>query len=535
MASVLIMLPVLLLLLSGIGIIVLQQVKPSIGYAWLIGAAGGFLTVGVAVFLHWRLPIQLTVEQLRLFTDLSAPLAFRLDEQSWPYMVSLALLALAFILTDAARLDTEARPFNWAVGLGLAGMGVMSVMAANPTTLIVTWTALDLVELLMVLTTPAGRRMGVQTVTAFSVRVFGTLLVILAILFARSKTIDFVLTPIPGDLGIFMLLAAGLRLGVLPLNLPYTQEVYTWRGLGNVMRMVTPASSLMVLGRLPDQFLPPQWKGPLLALTVLAGLYGSVLWLSSDNELNGRTYWSLSFAALAIASVISGDPQASKAWGVALILSGSVLFFYSARRRQILFVPLLGLLGIVGLPFTPASSGWLGVSHGGFKLHTFLLGLSVIFLAWGYVRHVLRGRSELYRMERWVHTVYPIGLMFLIVGQFAIGVLGWPGSFTVGLWWFSAALTFVGSLGVVVFFSFRGALLNNTLTKQWIVVYAGRVGAWLSDIFSLNWLYRFLGWIYRIIQNMIQLLTAMFEGDGGILWSMVMLALLISLIGAGIR
>jgi hypothetical protein len=49
----------------------------------------------------------------------------------------------------------------------------------------------------------------------------------------------------------------------------------------------------------------------------------------------------------------------------------------------------------------------------------------------------------------------------------------------------------------------------------------------------LNWLYRFFAWVYQVLQSVIQLLTAILEGDGGILWSLVLLALLISLILTG--
>jgi hypothetical protein len=533
MISLLVLLPVLLLVLASLGIVILYQARPSIGYAWLIGAVIGLVTIGATLFLRWQLPLQLTVEQWRAFEGLSSPMALRLDFSSWPYVFSLVVLATAFILTDAARLESEARPHNWAAGLALTGLGLLTVMAANPITLVVTWTAVDLVESLMVLSTGAGRRMGVQTVTVFSVRVTGTLLVIAAVLFARSRAIPFDLTPIPSSLAIFMLLAAGMRLGVLPLNIPYTREVYAWRGLGNVMRMIVPASSLAVLGRMPEQVIPPEWKPLFLALTALAAMYGSVMWLVSDNELNGRPFWLTTLAALAVASVINGNPQASIAWGMVLIFSGSVLFFYSARRRQILFIPLLAMLGVAGLPFTPAAAGWPGVASGSFNLFSLLFLLSVLCLVWGYLRHTMRPRDELYRMERWVHTVYPTGLMFLVLGQWVTGIFGWPGSWVAGVWWAAIALTLLSAFGAILAYSFRRVFTSDAMPIRWVGVFARQAGGVLGYLFRLNWLTQFIAWVYRTVQSLIQLLTAMLEGDGGILWTLVMLALLISLIQAG--
>jgi hypothetical protein len=528
-----ILLPVLILTLAALGIVVMQQLRPSIGYAWLVSAVTGLTVTVVVVFLRWQIPLQVSMGQWQLYGQVSNPPVFRLDLSSWPYLLVLAVLALAFIFTDAARLETEARPYNWAAGLVFVALGMLAVMAGSPLTLILIWTAVDLVELVMVLTTKAGQKMGQQTVTVFSIRVAGTLLVLLAILFARSRGIPFALDMIPGTLSFFMLLAVGLRLGVLPLNLPYTREVYAWRGLGNVLRMIGPASSLVVLGRMPAQVVPDEWRPLLLGLSALAALYGSMMWLVSNHELNGRPYWSISMAALAIASVINGSPQASIAWGTTLILSGSVLFLYSAQRRRNLIIPLLGLLSITGLPFFPTASALAGVIGPQPRFSSLIFLISVVLLILGFLRHLLRPREELYRMERWIHTVYPAGLVFLILAHWGIAVFGWPGSLTLGVWWASAALTLLAGLSIFLAFSFRETLVTDAIAGRWVSVFARRTGSVLSNLFQLNWLYRFFAWLYQVLQSVIQLLTAILEGDGGILWSLVLLALLISLILTG--
>lgn len=586
MLNLLLFVPVALLLLAALGIVILQQARPSIGYAWLIAALAGLIASGAMLYLRWRIPLQVVIEWWRPFAELSTPPMLRLDLRSWPYAFSLVLIAAAFVLTDAARLETEARPYNWAGGLALTALGLLAVMAGNPITFVVIWTAVDLVEFLMVMVTTGGRQVGVQTVTLFSVKVAGTLLLILAILLARAQGIPFDLDPIPAGLAVIMLLAAGLRLGVLPLNIPYTREVYRLRGLGNVMRMIGPASSMVVLARMPEQAVPPEVKGLFLFLAALAALYGGAMWLAADNETNGRPYWMIALAALGVASVVNGHPQASAAWGAALLLTGGILFFYSAQRRQILFIPILGVLGITGLPFTPAAAGWTGIADLPSGLVTVPFLLSVLLLVWGYLRFVLlRPREELYRLERWVHTVYPVGLFLLILGQWAIAVFGWPGSLTVGVWWASATMAFLAALGAALLYTLRyrrragqpaevqspapgvsGTLVDDLLPlepeeaadlesqpvpvsvpqpaiparqntrpvdRNWLRNLVLRTGAALAAFFRLDWLYQFISWVYQVVQNLVQLFTLMFEGDGGILWSLVMLALLISLIWVG--
>jgi hypothetical protein len=578
MMNFLVLLPAALLILAAVGIVLLRQFRPGVGYAWLAALGASVAAVAAILALRGQAPLQLVVEWWQPFAGYSTPPALLLDERSWPYAFSLAVLAVAFVLTDAARLESrQSAPADWAVGLVLVGLGLLAVMAGNPITLIVAWTAVDLAEFLIVIPSSARMRMAVQTVTLFGVRVTATLLVIVAILLARWQSTPFDLTPIPVSLALIMLLAAGLRLGVLPLNIPFTREVYGRRGLGNVMRMVGPASSLVVLGRMPENAVPPELQALFLAFSALAAVYGATMWFFASSEVNGRPYWFIALAALGIASVTNGRPLSSIAWGLALLLPGSLMFFYSARRRQFPYVPVLAVISLTGLPFTPAASGWLGVIHPAAPVYSALFLLAVVFLLWGYLRHLGHPRDELYRMERWVQTVYPVGLFFLILALWGAMVIGWQGSLSAGVWWASGLAVFLAALGAVLAFTFRyrfpdeavflfgsAAVRVQALTpvddplfqpvpgvtseqhplaaavdtssppvQPWLNRFARRVGNALAAFFRLDWLYRFLLWVYGILQNIVQVLTLIFEGDGGILWSLVMLALLISLIWAG--
>jgi hypothetical protein len=49
----------------------------------------------------------------------------------------------------------------------------------------------------------------------------------------------------------YLLLAAGLRLGVLPLHLPYASEAAIRRGFGSALRLISAGSSLILLARIP--------------------------------------------------------------------------------------------------------------------------------------------------------------------------------------------------------------------------------------------------------------------------------------------
>ncbi len=50
------------------------------------------------------------------------------------------------------------------------------------------------------------------------------------------------------------------------------------------------------------------------------------------------------------------------------------------------------------------------------------------------------------------------------------------------------------------------------------------------QFFSLDWLYRSIWILYQLLRRLIDWITAILEGDGGILWAMLLLALLLSLL-----
>jgi hypothetical protein len=50
----------------------------------------------------------------------------------------------------------------------------------------------------------------------------------------------------------------------------------------------------------------------------------------------------------------------------------------------------------------------------------------------------------------------------------------------------------------------------------------------------VEWLYQALWWIYRLVNRLVGFLTEVLEGEGGILWGVLWVALLVSLILFGV-
>ncbi len=519
--------PILLYMLSGLAIAIWHAFRQGYGVPWLASVGVCLVGWGGMLYLRLRIPVTLAGQAWLGLGETAQYPYFLLDGVSWPYAFALSGLALATVLTASARLAYRSNPYTWAAILALAGAGVLAVTAADPLTLAVSWTAIDVMELLALLVTVRNKGLSLRVVVAFAARIVGVFVLVWAMLYSRSLGVDLNFAAIPTGVSQVLLLAAGLRLGALPLHLTLREEIPMRRGLGTMLRSTAPASSLALLARLPAQSAEAIWLPLLLTLVTLAVLYTALAWLSAENALSGRPYWVVALSALALICVLRGQPQASIAWGLALILPGSLLFLFSARDRGTLVMPLLGALGLAGLPFTPAAAGWLGLWSQPFEpANLFFLFAHAALLA-GYIRHIFVPVDSLASMERWVQGMYPFGLFILIATQFIAAWFSLPQSFSLATW--------VGILAALL--ALGGVTLLNWLLAPrpggepgWPAVLGGRVGRWLGAIFRLDWFYRLGMLAYAGARRFVAVLANILEGDGGVLWVLVLLALLISLL-----
>lgn len=533
----LILLPIVVLLVAGLTMSVLQRIRPSYGFAWLTAALASTFCWLFILLLRLKLPGMIFLAEWQPTTLFVSSPALLLDRYSWPYAFSLATLTLAAILTAPVRTLLRTNPYAWASSLIISALGLLAVQAGNPFTLMLSWTAIDLVELVIYMASAGEGPVNRGAVLSFATRIGGTMIMAWAVITGQTEAGQFTLTGLPLNSGLFVLLAAGLRLGVLPLFLPFSQEVSFPRELGTLLRVVPAASTLALLSRLPASSVPEAWRPFLLAFSTLAALYSGVMWLSARDEIAGRSYWLLGLAAFAIICVIHGDPDGSLAWGTALLLPGGILFLFSARNSRLQALPILGLMGLTGLPFFPSAGGWRGLVGDGLNLEgVFILLAHCLFLL-GYARQALRPGESLEPAERWAQAVYPFGLLILVIADIITGIWGWPGSLTPGLWWAGGITTFLAVVIGNLWFQrerIRTALKItensfNIVLPHWLLPAIGR-------LFRLEWMYVILGTAFRWTGRLIEGVTSITEGDGGVLWALVLLALLLTFVAqSGVR
>lgn len=517
----LILLTVLFLFVIAIILAVVSWMRPQFRFAWLI-AAGGALVGWISV-LSWQvqLPVvfQLPVwKPANLFLE---SLSFTADTLTWPFAFSLATLILAVILTASARENFPA-PIAWAATLVLGGLGLLAVLADNPLSLLMVWSAIDLAELVAQLRSVDEPQLSEKVVTAFATRLAGTGVLLWANMVSISAGTPMNFQAAPPQAGLYLILAAGLRLGVLPLHLPYASESAIRRGFGSTLRLISAASSLILLARIPSGSVISVFTPFLLMLAALAAIYGGWMWLRSPDELTARPFWLIGLASLAMASALRGNSVGAAAWGCALLLSGGVLFLSSVHHIWLSRALWVGMWGISALPFSITATGWASTVPSFWPVWPFLLLAQALLLA-GYLRHAMRPtlRTNLETLDRATQYLYPSGIGMLLIAVLALGLWGWDGALKFGAWLPSL---FGVLLGVAVIWLSPRLRVLTPFRAHWIRPAAT---SWM------DWLFRGLWGLYRQVGNLSNAFSAILEGDGGFMWTLLFLILFITLLMQG--
>lgn len=510
-----------------------QAIKPNFARSWAIAITGAALAWLGTFFLRLYLPLELELIRWLPESFYHSAIAFRVDYINWPYMAAILTLCVAVILTDSSRVANNTTPTNWSAALSLTGLNLISVMAKGPLTLAIAWAITDLVELSYVLTLLSSPGSKGKVASVYGARLISTFALVAATAIGWQVTVGLDFAQIPPTASLLFLIAAGLRLGVLPMNLLVQKIPELRRGTDLLLRFSPVASALVLIAHLPSEFLVLNQNlvSVIRIFTIMAALYTSAMWLTRANADEGRPYWIAALSAFALISAQNGEPANSRVWGLALILTGSVLFLFDPPIRRIRFIPLLGLIGLSGLPYTLAASGWSAIMGVGVNLSGVLMIICHAMLVGGYLRYIFEADSTVTGLEKYARITFPLGLILIIQTLLLLNLVGWPGVLTIGVWWGSAA-----SLGLVLVGALTTSKLGLRFTsdsfKEKIPFY--RIGHQILNavrvVFSLEWVYSTAKWLYARFRDIAGFFRQVLEGEAGVLWSIFFLLVMAILI-----
>jgi len=522
-----------LLWLPAIVLTISQAFKPNFARSWIIAIAGALLAWLGTFFLRLYLPMEVDLIRWLPESLYHTVIGFEINYINWHYMVAILALCIAVILTDSSRSSSNTSPATWAAALALTGLNLVSVMSKGPLTMAIAWALTDLVELSFMLNLLRSSGTTAKVTSAYGVRLISTFVLVTATAVGWQVTEGLDFTQIPPTASLLFLVAAGLRLGVLPLNFPMQNTLELKRGTDLLLRFSPVVSALVLIAHLPSEILilNQSLVSIISVLTVLAALYASAMWLTRANANEGRPYWVVALSAFALRSALVGQPEHSRVWGLALLLTGGVLFLFDPPIRRIRFIPLLGLIGLTGLPYTLAASGWSALIGNQINAASIVMILCHAMLVGGYLRYILESNSTVTGLEKYARITYPLGLILLIQTILVINLAGWTGVLTAGTWWDSAISLGLVLVGSLITRKIGLHFTSESFKEKFPLYRLGRqVLNTLRVIFSLNWIYVIARWLFARLSNAAGFFRQILEGEAGVLWSLFFLLMIAILI-----
>lgn len=520
----LVFLPVFLILFFTLLIQWIGRGRLALGTKWLILAAVMVIAWGAILVLRTRLPIALEISDWFPASGSTDVLSFSLDTTSWTISLALLTMAVGVVLTDTSRLGEKGSLAEWTQLLLLTALGLFAALANSPLAFILTWTLIDLVEI-VVLVQIHQEELPIQTMAVFAGRFLGTIFVLLATVLANQSGTPLVLAQASGSVLTLMVVGAALRLGIIPLHLPYTLDINLRRSLGSVLRLVAPLAAFIFIARFPVINVVTGWLTFVLLFAILGALFGAIKWFAAENELAGRPYWLMAFSSLAIIGLLNGKPDTAGYLGLAMVVAGCWNFLQSIHIKWFPYVLPLVLLGFIGFPFTPSANLLGNLSTGPAAGGFLFIWLSLAFLAAGVVKFTFLQKNDPAPVENWRKLFYIAGMLFLILVPWLNGL--WQFSTWMDLSGLISGIATTILLGIILVIQYVNKI--RSIFDRFVPTFK-RIGQILEKFFHFDWLYRVLRLLLLLLEKMLNSVNSILEGEGGILWALVFLVLLISLI-----
>jgi hypothetical protein len=182
------------------------------------------------------------------------------------------------------------------------------------------------------------------------------------------------------------------------------------------------------------------------------------------------------------------------------------------------------VLGLFSLPFTLTAVTWQGAAPFDWLFWPFAV-VGQVMLAVGFVRHLWHtSESELANLPRWAQSAYPFGLLILAVLILTLGFWGWPGAVQAGLWPVGLAVCLLSLSVLAAWWRISGF---GTLTAPPLERLTAELSSDTRLARSAEFFAALLWGLYRSLRRLADFFSGLLEGDGGLLWTVLVLVLLL--------
>lgn len=515
--------PVFILLGAAIVVIVLQYVPRGTGLAWfasVLFAVAAWVTV---IILRTRLPLSFTGQYWITLGIKNLIPAFQMDIITWPFVLTVCSLVAGVLLVSSARIGLDSTSREWAGILLVGSLGYLGVTASNILTAMFVLGSIDLAEIAVLLFSPNGNTDTQSELKYILWRISGLTLFLVAYgwQFSLSGLSDEWRTLQTGPVYL-MLAACVIRLGLQPIPALSGSPRSSQNGLYVLRNLVGSLTVYAIIIQLPYYPVASIWKIVILVYLLITAFSSSIMITRNQNTRELLTSWQIAAGSLVCAVYVLGYSSAGIALSISLIILGAILSLGYPINIFSRILGFLALLGFSGLPFTPNVSGFSGFGlTREFPGVIFLIPVTVMLFV--SIRVLLRKPTiENALAEQWTGILSPIGLVLPIITSWVIFLNGAPGQpiFQISIPALLAVFVCMGLFVIIKLNIFDFHLLAKKVF--------GKFPTWKPSYTSLFEIGR--NSLGTAVQSPFNFITNLFEGEGGVLWSVLSLLLIITVI-----
>jgi len=472
-------------------------------WAGATAASAVFALLGLAAMLG-----RAAVWRAAVYAALGIPSAkWALTAQSRLLVATAFALPLVGLLVDAARTEASQRGASgWAALLALGAVGAMAASAANLLAVLLVWAFLTVAWV----AGGAWRFTGPLEREAVAWSGFWRSL---SILLLAGAILGVARNPLQAAR--LVILAAALRFAVL-LTEPYlpNSNVLPWRFVAVTVEGLGIASGALVADALAGQkpFLPGGW----VAALGLMALWGAWRWLRAIYPEEAVRGAAVALGSVGLIAAGMGMPLVAAGWFLLALFPPLGVAFLRWRSNAALGAAALWVLALAALPFTPAASATdlLRLHHGvAFWFIPLVMVLAVAALA----RQTALLPTERPQVESAGLRLSVLGSVVWLVVFYALPLLSGSGIALGAKWLFgrtAIGLTALALGGALAWVALRWLPAEGA---QAVSTSVG-IGRRLAE--SVFWT------AYRWLAKTLGFFSALLEGDGGVMWALVLLFML---------
>jgi hypothetical protein len=325
-----------------------------------------------------------------------------------------------------------------------------------------------------------------------------------------------------------ILLVAVFRSGIIGHPVAILSDEHIRRGAGSLLRLIPAVTAFNFI--LFSSPLPMRENSGGLFTTILGlvFLYGAIRWFLAKDELDARPFWVITITSLVLVAAIQGANFAIISFSALFLSIGGLLFLSSPRGNWEKWVVLFSLMAFLLAPFSTSSPIRAIISVSGWTNVFLIPGYGLLLI--GAIRHIFRKDKLTISKDNWMRLFQVSGLVMLSISSWVTGALILDQIQSTENWWISLVILSLVLTGSILLYRI-GAFQENVIQTVF-----GKfrnhdetdIKKRPSSVFMI-----FPVWLFKTISDLLRLVQNVLEGDGGIIWSLLFLAILASLVLSG--